>query len=213
MSRVLSRADAIEFARALRQEGKTLVFTNGVFDLLHPGHVKYLQQARQLGDALVVAVNSDRAARALDKGPDRPINSAIERAEILAALACVDAGADGLTLINTMEGMAVDTGTLRPALTGVSGGLSGPAIRPVAVRCVYQVHAALPGTPIVGVGGIASGVDALEFILAGACAVQIGTATFANPLAPIEVLEGIEAYCRDHGINDIAELRGAGRRQ
>jgi rfaE bifunctional protein nucleotidyltransferase chain/domain len=91
MSRVLSRADAIEFARALRQEGKTLVFTNGVFDLLHPGHVKYLQQARQLGDALVVAVNSDRAARALEKGPDRPINSANERAEILAALACVDA--------------------------------------------------------------------------------------------------------------------------
>jgi D-glycero-beta-D-manno-heptose 1-phosphate adenylyltransferase len=91
MSRVLSRADAIEFALALRQEGKTLVFTNGVFDLLHPGHVKYLQQARHLGDALIVGVNSDRAARALEKGPDRPINSASERAEILAALACVDA--------------------------------------------------------------------------------------------------------------------------
>ena len=90
MSRVLSRAAAIEFARALHQQGKTLVFTNGVFDLLHPGHVKYLQHARQLGDALVVAVNSDRSARALEKGPDRPINSAEERAEVLAALACVD---------------------------------------------------------------------------------------------------------------------------
>jgi rfaE bifunctional protein nucleotidyltransferase chain/domain len=91
MSRVLSRATAIEFARALRQQGRTLVFTNGVFDLLHPGHVKYLQYARQLGDALVVAVNSDRSARVLEKGPDRPINSAEERAEVLAALACVDA--------------------------------------------------------------------------------------------------------------------------
>ena len=91
MSHVLSRAAAIEFARALRLEGKTLVFTNGVFDLLHPGHVKYLQQARQLGDALVVAVNSDRSARALEKGPERPVNNADERAEVLAALACVDA--------------------------------------------------------------------------------------------------------------------------
>jgi D-beta-D-heptose 7-phosphate kinase/D-beta-D-heptose 1-phosphate adenosyltransferase len=91
MSHVLSRAAAIEFARALRLEGKTLVFTNGVFDLLHPGHVKYLQQARQLGDALVVAVNSDRSARALEKGPERPVNNANERAEVLAALACVDA--------------------------------------------------------------------------------------------------------------------------
>jgi D-glycero-beta-D-manno-heptose 1-phosphate adenylyltransferase len=91
MSRVLSRATAIEFARALNRQGKTLVFTNGVFDLLHPGHVKYLQHARRLGDALVVAVNSDRSARALEKGLDRPINSAEERAEVLAALACVDA--------------------------------------------------------------------------------------------------------------------------
>ena len=91
MSHVLSRAAAIEFARALRLEGKTLVFTNGVFDLLHPGHVKYLQQARQLGDALVVAVNSDRSARALEKGSERPVNNANERAEVLAALACVDA--------------------------------------------------------------------------------------------------------------------------
>ena len=91
MSRVLSRRTAIAFARQLRESGKTLVFTNGVFDLLHPGHVRYLQQARLIGDALIVAVNSDRSARALDKGSDRPINPAEERAEIVAALACVDA--------------------------------------------------------------------------------------------------------------------------
>ncbi|MDP1571742.1 MAG: D-glycero-beta-D-manno-heptose 1-phosphate adenylyltransferase [Vicinamibacterales bacterium] len=88
---VLSRADAIDWAAGLRREGRTLVFTNGVFDLLHPGHVRYLQAARALGDALIVAVNSDRSVRAQGKGPDRPINPDAERAEVLAALACVDA--------------------------------------------------------------------------------------------------------------------------
>jgi rfaE bifunctional protein nucleotidyltransferase chain/domain len=88
---VLSKGEAVGFAEAIRAKGGKLVFTNGVFDLLHPGHVRYLQAARQLGDALIVAVNSDRSARALEKGPDRPINRAEERAEILAALACVDA--------------------------------------------------------------------------------------------------------------------------
>jgi rfaE bifunctional protein nucleotidyltransferase chain/domain len=88
---VLSRAEAAEWAQRLRQSGKQIVFTNGVFDLLHPGHVRYLQEARNHGDSLIVAVNSDRSARALDKGSDRPINTAAERAEIVAALACVDA--------------------------------------------------------------------------------------------------------------------------
>ncbi|MFI6516685.1 dihydroorotate dehydrogenase [Spirillospora sp. NPDC050679] len=111
---------------------------------------------------------------------------------VTVALACADAGADGLTLINTVEGMAIDPATLRPALTGVSGGLSGPAIRPVAVRCVYQVHAALPDVPIVGVGGIASGLDALEFVLAGASAVAVGTALFHEPAAAARVLRELE---------------------
>lgn len=88
---VLSRADAVVWANAWRGAGKTVVFTNGVFDLLHPGHVRYLQAARALGDALIVAVNSDRSVRALGKGPERPITSEGERAEILDALACVDA--------------------------------------------------------------------------------------------------------------------------
>jgi rfaE bifunctional protein nucleotidyltransferase chain/domain len=86
----LTRADAIAFAHALRAAGKRLVFTNGVFDLLHPGHVRYLQTARSLGDALLVAVNSDRSVRA-NKGPSRPLNGEAERAEVLLALACVDA--------------------------------------------------------------------------------------------------------------------------
>ncbi|MFI0445058.1 dihydroorotate dehydrogenase [Actinomadura sp. 6N118] len=111
---------------------------------------------------------------------------------VTIALACADAGADGLTLINTMEGMAIDAQTLRPALTGVSGGLSGPAIRPIALRCVYQVHAALPSTPIVGVGGIATGLDALEFILAGASAVAVGTTLFHDPSAGPRILRELE---------------------
>ena len=88
---LLSLDDSIAWVARLRGRGLTIVFTNGVFDLLHPGHVRYLQEARRLGDALVVAVNSDRSARALDKGDDRPLNPDAERAEVLAALACVDA--------------------------------------------------------------------------------------------------------------------------
>lgn len=109
------------------------------------------------------------------------------------ASACLAAGADGLSMINTLLGMVIDTGTMRPALAGVTGGLSGPAIRPVAVRCIWQVHAAmragfLPSAPIVGIGGVAGGLDALQLVLAGACAVQVGTATFHDPGAPVRVL-------------------------
>ncbi|WP_242892116.1 dihydroorotate dehydrogenase [Actinomadura litoris] len=127
---------------------------------------------------------------------------------VTIALACVDAGADGLTLINAMEGMAIDTGTLRPALTGVSGGLSGPAIRPVAVRCVYQVHAALPSTPIIGVGGVASGLDALEFILAGAGAVAVGTALFHDPAAGSRVLRELDEALAARRIGRLADAVG-----
>jgi len=88
---VLSHADALAWIDAARRRGQRIVFTNGVFDLLHPGHVRYLQEARRLGDALIVAVNSDRSTRALNKATDRPINGEAERAEVLAALACVDA--------------------------------------------------------------------------------------------------------------------------
>lgn len=89
--RSLALPDAIQFVEDLRRRGMRIVFTNGVFDLLHPGHVRYLQEARRLGDALIVAINSDRSARALAKGDDRPINRDVERAEIVSALACVDA--------------------------------------------------------------------------------------------------------------------------
>ncbi len=103
---------------------------------------------------------------------------------VSVARACVDAGADGISAINTLLGLVIDPDTMRPLLAAQTGGLSGPAIRPVALRCVWQIHRALPATPILGMGGITSGLDALAFLLAGASAVSVGTAVFADPNAP-----------------------------
>jgi dihydroorotate dehydrogenase subfamily 1 len=131
---------------------------------------------------------------------------------VTIALACADAGADGLSLINTVLGMAIDTTTLRPALSGVSGGLSGPAIRPIAIRSVYQVHAALPQLPIIGVGGIATGLDALEFILAGASAVAVGTTLFHDPSAAARIVRELEDALTARGIGRLADAVGLAHR-
>jgi dihydroorotate dehydrogenase (NAD+) catalytic subunit len=120
----------------------------------------------------------------------------------------VNAGADGLALINTLLGMAIDIDAMRPKLAGKTGGLSGPAIRPVAVRAVYQVHAALPNTPILGMGGISNGRDALEFILAGASAVSIGTANFGNPTAPIKVRDELMELLKERGFTSVTDAIG-----
>ncbi len=117
-------------------------------------------------------------------------------------------GADAISLINTLLGMAVDVESRQPALGNITGGLSGPAIRPVAVRMVWQV-AQVVKVPVIGVGGIATAEDALEFIIAGASAVQVGTATFAVPDASVRVLEGIEAYCREHNVRRLTDLVGS----
>jgi dihydroorotate dehydrogenase (NAD+) catalytic subunit len=130
----------------------------------------------------------------------------------LVARAVADAGANALCVGNTLVGMAMDLERRRPVIANTTAGLSGPALKPIALRQVYEVASAVD-VPIIGCGGISTARDALEFILAGATAVQIGTATFANPLAPVEALDGIEAYCREKGIADICELVGAGRRQ
>jgi dihydroorotate dehydrogenase (NAD+) catalytic subunit len=124
------------------------------------------------------------------------------------AEACVRAGAHGLSLINTLLGMAIDVSTFRPKLGAVTGGLSGPAIRPLAVRCVYQVAQVLPGVPIIGIGGITSWTDAVEFMLAGAWAVQVGTANFFNPSATIDVASGIGEFLKARGLSSPADLRG-----
>jgi len=123
------------------------------------------------------------------------------------AEACIRAGAHGLSVINTLLGMAVDVENFRPRLASVTGGLSGPAIRPVAVRCVHQVSRALPGVPIIGIGGITEARHALEFLLAGAWAVQVGTANFINPDVAIQVAEGIAAFLDRKGLSGVAELR------
>ena len=127
---------------------------------------------------------------------------------VAVAEACVRAGAHGLSVINTLLGMAVDVETFRPKLGGVTGGLSGPAIRPIAIRCVYQVARALPDVPIIGIGGITSAEDAVEFLLAGAWAVQVGTANFYRPFAAVDIAGGIAAYLARKGFVRPDELRG-----
>jgi dihydroorotate dehydrogenase (NAD+) catalytic subunit len=123
--------------------------------------------------------------------------------------AALEAGADGLSLINTVFGMAIDVDTRRPRLAGTVGGLSGPAIRPIAVRAVHEVHTAWPHVPIIGQGGATSGRDALELILAGASAVAVGTANFLNPRASMEIAGEIGRYMTTHGVDNIADLVGA----
>jgi dihydroorotate dehydrogenase (NAD+) catalytic subunit len=123
------------------------------------------------------------------------------------AKAAQDAGCDGLSLINTLLGMAIDVRCMKPRLANCVGGLSGPAIRPVAVRIVWQVAKAVQ-IPIIGMGGIATGEDAMEFILAGASAVAVGTANFINPRATLDVIAGIESLMLEQGTSDIKDIIG-----
>lgn len=125
------------------------------------------------------------------------------------AASALDSGADGLSLINTVFGMSIDVETRRPRLAGTIGGLSGPAIRPIAVRAVHEVHNAFPHVPIIGQGGIATGSDALELILAGASAVAVGTANFVDPRTSLHIASDIGRYMARHGIDAVADLVGA----
>lgn len=124
------------------------------------------------------------------------------------AKAAEAAGADAISLINTLLGMAIDVRRKKPVLARVVGGLSGPAVKPVALRMVWQVHNAVK-VPILGMGGIMNGTDAVEFMLAGATAVAVGTANFNNPKATLDVISGIEQYCEEMGVADVKELIGA----
>ena len=125
--------------------------------------------------------------------------------------AALEAGAESLTLVNTVMGMVIDPETRRPRLGAGGGGLSGPAIRPVAVRAVYDVCTAFPDATVVGVGGVATGEHAVELILAGASAVEVGTATFADPRAPARVAAELERWCRRHNVERVADLVGKAR--
>lgn len=125
------------------------------------------------------------------------------------AAAAVEAGADGLTLVNTLLGFAVDIETRRPVLGAGRGGLSGAAIKPVALRAVYDVTRALPGVPVIGTGGISNGRDAVEMLMAGASAVGVGTATFRDPRAPLRILGELLEWCAAHGVRRVRDLTGA----
>jgi dihydroorotate dehydrogenase (NAD+) catalytic subunit len=123
------------------------------------------------------------------------------------AWACQDAGADAVALVNTFLGMAVDTDTMMPLLGNITGGLSGPAIKPLALRAVWETYKKV-SIPIIGIGGIMTGKDAAEFVLCGASAVQVGTANFVDPTAALKILEELREYMAKHKMNDIQSLTG-----
>jgi len=129
------------------------------------------------------------------------------------AKSVVKAGADGLSVINTLLGMVIDTDTLRPLLSGKTGGLSGPAIRPVAVRCVYQIRKALPNVPIIGMGGIRNGRDAIEFFAAGADAISVGTTVFNDPEACVRIHDETAEILQEKGIRSLSEIISAAHRE
>jgi dihydroorotate dehydrogenase (NAD+) catalytic subunit len=127
----------------------------------------------------------------------------------LIARAAADGGSDILSLINNIPSMIVDVKTRRPVLGNVTGGLSGPAIKPIALRMVWQVHQAAIGLPIIGIGGISNFADAVEFILAGASAIQVGTANLVDPEVSLKIIAGLKAYCVENKVDKISELVGA----
>lgn len=123
------------------------------------------------------------------------------------AVKCVDAGADSLSLVNTFPALAIDIKKRKPIFDNITAGLSGPCIKPIALRMVYEVSKVVD-VPVVGIGGISNYKDAIEFIMAGATAIQVGTANFVNPKACIEIIEGIEQYMKEEKINALKEIRG-----
>jgi dihydroorotate dehydrogenase (NAD+) catalytic subunit len=169
---------------------------------------------------MVFACQSDTAARAIDGvrkiiGGEIPIIAKLtpDVTDITSiATAVVDAGADALALINTVLGMVINLDTMRPHLGGKTGGLSGPAIRPVAVRAIYQVHSAMPHVPILGMGGVASGRDALELILAGASGISVGTASFGDPMAIPRIQRELQSLLMARNFSSMRDAIGYAHR-
>lgn len=170
---------------------------------------------------LVFACDPDASRRVIDGvrktiGGELPIIAKLSPdVTDLPAIAkgVVDAGADALALINTVLGMVINLDSMRPHLGGKTGGLSGPAIKPVAVRAIYQVHAALPLVPILGMGGVSSGRDALELILAGASGVSVGTASFGNPTALIQIRDELQTLLAARGFATMSQAVGYAHRE
>ncbi len=156
---------------------------------------------------------SARATRAAARNTELPVIVKLTpnvTDPVALARACEAEGAAAICAINTVLGMAIDVERRRPVLPRARGGLSGPAIKPIALRIVYDVAGAV-NIPVIGCGGIATARDALEFLMAGASAVQVGTATFANPRALLDVIDGLEAWCVEHGVTHLGEIIGCAR--
>jgi dihydroorotate dehydrogenase (NAD+) catalytic subunit len=169
---------------------------------------------------LVFACDPDASRRVID-GVRRTIGGEIPIIAKLTpdvtditkiAQGVIDSGADALALINTVLGMVINLETMKPHLGGKTGGLSGPAIRPIAVRAIYQVHSAMPHVPILGMGGVASGRDALEMILAGASGVSVGTASFGNPTAIVSIQKELNALLQSRGFTSLQQAVGYAHR-
>lgn len=195
-----STSDYVEVVERLGDEAVDMLEINVSCPNVKEGGIAFGQDPKALFDIT-------KAVKAVAKQPvimklSPNVTDITEMAKAAEA-----AGADALSLINTITGMKIDIHKRTFAVANKTGGLSGPAIKPVAVRMVYQVAHAVQ-VPIIGMGGIATGEDAIEFIMAGATAVSVGTATFHDPLASVKVVQGIEAYMKQYGIEDINELRG-----
>lgn len=195
-----STSDYVEVVERLGDEAVDMLEINVSCPNVKEGGIAFGQDPKALFDIT-------KAVKAVAKQPiimklSPNVTDITEMAKAAEA-----AGADALSLINTITGMKIDVHRRAFAVANKTGGLSGPAIKPVAVRMVYQAAHAVQ-VPIIGMGGITTGEDAIEFIMAGATAVSVGTATFHDPLASIKVVQGIEAYMKQYGIGDINELRG-----
>ena len=196
-----SEKDYVEVVERLGEEAVDLLEINVSCPNVKEGGIAFGQDPKAL----------NRITKAVKKVAKQPIimklsPNVTDITEM--ARAAVDGGSDALSLINTLTGMKIDVHKRKFALANKTGGLSGPAVKPVAVRMVYQVANAV-NVPIIGMGGIATWEDAIEFILAGATAVSVGTANFYNPTATVEIVNGIEEYMKQYGIEDISDLVGA----
>lgn len=189
-------------ARLAELDGVDALEMNVSCPNIKAGGIEFGTDPRVLGDLV-------RACRAVVKKP-LWVKLTPNTSDIVAlARACADHGADALSIINTITGMAIDTRTRRPKIATIFGGLSGPAIKPIALRMVYQVHRAGVPIPISGIGGIQSGQDAVEFFLAGATTVQVGTQSFVDPAASERIVREVEEICRVDGVDDVRALVGA----